>query len=988
MVADQAAGDLGLGDSSSLETAGFVGRAGEFALLVAALAAPAALVVLEGEAGIGKTRLVHEYLGSEPGRAHRVLAVQCPPFQQPHTLGPVADALRQIAGDPRSLGLSPLAGALRPLFPEWADSLPAPLEAAGDASMARHRVFCALEELLGRLGASLLVAEDTHWADEATVEFLLFLASRRREGLGLMVTCRPEDVGPGSLLRRLTSRLAAGAGGCRISLGPLDVAATGELMSSMLSGAHVTQEFAAFMHQRTEGVPLAVEESVRVIVSRAEMVRLDGGWVRQSLAAIQVPPTIRDAVLERAGKLGGDARAVLDAVAVLSESAYEANISAVARVSAGQVRAGLRAGLECGLLKERGGSAMGFRHALASQAVYEAIPGPDRRLLHLRAGRALEKVTPVPAARLVRHFKLAGEMASWCRYGELAAAQALASGDEASAAALLHDLVVNASLPATDVARLTKNLPLNALPRPASAQELIGTLRSLLATGALARGEEADVRVQLGQALTNALEWAEGRAELERAVPHLEHDPVARSRAMMLLAWPRGAAYPTEVYIGWLRRAARLPVPADSADRLRLAVDRATALLLLGDEDGWAEAAKIPLDASTAREREQIARSHLNFGDQALRWGRYREAAWRLDRAAGMAMSQERRGVHHEYSGLHKEAMVIRMYLDWRTGSWGDLAGRATALAGEQDLRDLTRLEALLLAGLLDATVGQRDQAEQRMSLVLAEMSQRAEMECTVEAAAGLARLWLADGRAQEAVAATEGPASALTGQGIWVWAADLAPARVAALASVGRVGEAADLVAAFARGLGKCNAPAAQAGLITCQAILAEAEGAHPRAAELFARAAVAWQVLPRPYDALLARERQAGCLIAADRDCEGMALLSDVFRGLSRLGARGDELRVMHTLHKYGVDVKRPWSGGPKGYGEQLSPRELDVARLLVDGRTSREIAKALTLSPRTVDHHLYRAMRKLNVRSRTALAAKVISAGIVSAGPFSNP
>jgi FixJ family two-component response regulator len=67
-----------------------------------------------------------------------------------------------------------------------------------------------------------------------------------------------------------------------------------------------------------------------------------------------------------------------------------------------------------------------------------------------------------------------------------------------------------------------------------------------------------------------------------------------------------------------------------------------------------------------------------------------------------------------------------------------------------------------------------------------------------------------------------------------------------------------------------------------------------------------------------------------------------------LAELGARGNAVRVMHTLGQHGVEVKRPWRGGRRGHGDQLSPRELDVTRLLVAGRTNREIARALFLSP----------------------------------------
>jgi DNA-binding CsgD family transcriptional regulator len=961
-----------LANSPRLGVSGFVGRARELALLTSALADASALVLVEGEAGIGKTRLLQEYLANNAGLPRRALVVCCPPFLQPLTLGPLADALRHAVGDVRGVSLSPLAGALRPLFPEWAASLPAALEAAEDATMARHRLFRAMQELLGCCRVSLLVAEDVQWADEATLEFLLFLASRQAQGLSLVVTCRPEDVPEGSLLPRLTSRLAAGTGGCRISLGPLDVAATAKLVSSMLSGERVSDEFAAFVHQRTEGVPLAVEESMQLMVSRAELFHSGGGWVRRSLGSIQVPPTVRDAVLERVQRLSVDARAALRAAAVLAEPASETAIRAVAGITAARTRAGLSTALGCGLLAEDPGGLVRFRHALACQGVYEAIPGPDRRMLHRRAGRVLEGVSPLPAAQLARHFREAGETAKWCRHGEQAADIALASGDEAAAAALLQDLVVNAGLPASVVARLTRKLLFNTLPERASLQ-LIGALRSLLGSSTLTPQEEAGIRAELGQALTHVQEWAEGRAELERAIPHLDHDLFTRARAMMLLSWPRGATCPVSDHVRWLRRAAELTPPMDPADRLRLAVDRVTALLMLGDEEGWAEAAKIPFDAPTSAERAQIARSHLNIGDQALRWGRYDEAAWRLDQALDLART-------HDYQRMHGEAAVTRMQLDWLTGAWDGLAGRAATLARDDDLHLLTRLEADLVVGLLDAAAGTREQASERLSLVLARTGQRAETEFTMAPAAALARLRLADGRAADALAVTEEPIGIVTNKGSWVWATDLAPARVAALAAVGRAAEARELVAAFARGLEGRDAPAPGAGLITCRAILAQAEGEHARAAESFARAAAAWQALPRPYDALLARERQAGCLLAAGRPEAGLALLAEVLGQLSRLDAAGDADRVAGVLREHGVAARRVWRGGQRGYGRDLSPREREVVQLMLTGLTNPQIARSLSRSAKTVAAQLNSAMRKFGVTSRTALAVKAVEAGMI--------
>jgi DNA-binding CsgD family transcriptional regulator len=203
----------------------------------------------------------------------------------------------------------------------------------------------------------------------------------------------------------------------------------------------------------------------------------------------------------------------------------------------------------------------------------------------------------------------------------------------------------------------------------------------------------------------------------------------------------------------------------------------------------------------------------------------------------------------------------------------------------------------------------------------------------------------------------------------------------------VGRVDDATELVAAFARGLRGRDAPVLKAGLALSRAILAEARSEHARGAASFARAATAWQLLPRPYDALLAREQQARCLLAAGQREAALALLAKVMRGLSRLGASGDAARAARVLREEGIQIRRPVPGRPS-YGNRLSPRELEVVRLLAAGCSSRDIASQLYLSPKTVVRHAGSAMRKLGASSRTALAVRALEAGIIPENPRSRP
>ena len=289
----------------------FTGRLREeLAALGRALAGPPAVVLVEGEAGIGKSRLVREFLDRADGQGQVSLVAGCPPFRRPCTLSPIVDAIRHATASPPQPGLSGLAGALRPLFPEWSAELPPAPEPAEDATASRHRLFRALDELLTGLQVSVLVVEDVQWADEATLEFLLFLGAAHRARPSLVLTYRLEDVPGDSLLFRLSSRMPGGTAGLRLALQPLAVAETLRLVSSMLDGERVSDAFAAFLQERTDGIPLAVEETVRLMHDRADLAHRDGSWVRRSLGEIMVPATIRDGVLERSRRLSADARAI------------------------------------------------------------------------------------------------------------------------------------------------------------------------------------------------------------------------------------------------------------------------------------------------------------------------------------------------------------------------------------------------------------------------------------------------------------------------------------------------------------------------------------------------------------------------------------------------------------------------------------------------------------------------------------------------------
>lgn len=469
----------------------FVGRRAELRALLDHLRSPA-VVRVDGEAGVGKTRLLSELRALPELRGHRWLVGSGQPLREPLPLAPVIDAV--LAGDGAPWSAEPLLGALVPVLPELADRLPPGLPPLGDVRAERHRVYRALRTALAAACPAVLVLDDLHWADEGTVDFLHFLAGRLPAGLSVVLAHRPG---------------AVDVPGARLRLEPLSLGETAEMVHAMVRDRPPAGVAEALL-RRTGGVPFAIEEVVHTAVEQgAPWSAIEGG---------RVPDGFAEAIAGRLDRLDDVARRVVHAAAVLGAPADAGELLSVAGVPAEEGEAALDA-LTGSELRESGGR-YGCRHELAEQAVLRTI-GPARaRRLHRRAAEVLLASSPPPHRRVGDHLRAAGDLDGWRRHAELAADRAVEVGDLGTAVSALRGLLV-AAQGAGERCRLAVKLGRAALDG-VDVGATVGLLRDLIATVDLPPSIRGELRSDLGLLLLNQSgSPQDGFRELEVAAAEL-----------------------------------------------------------------------------------------------------------------------------------------------------------------------------------------------------------------------------------------------------------------------------------------------------------------------------------------------------------------------------------------------------------------------------------------------------------------------------------
>lgn len=927
------------------------GRAAELATLVGAVAERHRLVVVEGEAGVGKTRLVRELLRHPETAGHTVLEGHCLPVRTTHPYGAVVEMLAGAVDALHEVGaaLPPITGALAPLLPELRDLLPEHA-APPSPAMAGHQVLRAVAAVLEALDQPLLVLDNLQWADEDTLDLVRFLALSPHGSVTVVVTYRADEINAGDLLESYQGR---GHQVTRLELAPLTAAGIADLLHGF--GVNAPAEFAAELHRRTAGLPLVAEEVVRALGDREP--------TSAGLDEVGVPARVRDAVVERLTLLGRSPTAVCRAVAVFGRPADEADIAALSGLSDRGMAAALEAALAARMLHETSPGRYDLRHPLAARGVYEAIPGPRRREMHVRAVRRLNQSGRAGLTLLAHHYRHADELDRWVECVLAAVDEAAASGVPAAGVRILETALDDAELPVSAkealAVRLSREM-LQGIATPATIERLRGVVRDW----PLPRDVAAEIRLNLGQVLVNQVgQVADGQREIERALGDLSGRRTILARGMAILAMPHVGLVPVATNLRWLAQAER--ACAGTTDSETIAAQRANRLTVrmqIADPGAWKVIDTLPRASTTPSLRRQLGRTYLNMADAAVWNGHFGPARRHLDAAAELVDDATA-------PYLASLATGTELRLRAATGQWDGLADKADRLVAAVGQMGYLAADALLVLAWLQTWRTHTSQALRTFQA--ATDAAPGHVPIAVTAHAGRAAILSARGQGAAACAAADLGLELLRQKDNWVWAAELAPVATEAFVHAGRAADASALVAEFRRGIVGRDAPLASAAELVCRALLAQAGGDHPAALDLFAEAARGYGALPHRRAAARATElaglcaAEAGDLTTALRELHGA---EDAF---SALTATTDALRCRKALRRH--DPNRP-ARGRRGYGNALSPREKAVAKLAATGFTNREIAEQLTLSRRTVECHVANVLRKLDVSSRMDLGERL--------------
>jgi len=992
-----------------------VGRDSELTRLLGLLddaaAGRPAHALIGGDAGVGKTRLVSELAARAADRGFVVLSGRCAELGDSIPYLPLADALREGSTGPAA---GPLADALaaRPVLSRLLpDREPVPAAASEISGLAQQQLFGAVLGLLAELATArpvLLILEDLHWADRSTRDLVTFLSRvLHRERVAVVATYRTDDLHRRHPLRPVVAELLRLPSVTAIELGPLGYAEMEDHLTALAAGPLD----AAILHRmvaRAEGNPYYAEELLAAVGQQgspgpAGTLSVSADRESVSIGGDVLPSGLAALLLGRVERLSGPAQQVLRAAAVAGRQADDGIVSAAAGLAAADYDDALRECVAQQLLVTDREGGYTFRHALLREAVYaDLLPG-ERTRLHARfaellADEARLAAVPGSAAELAYHC-----LASHDITGAFTAS--VRAGQEAD------------RLAAPAEAHRHYDVALSLWERVSEPEKLAGQDRHTLAFFSANRAASSGDVARAVQQLRRILDFLDAAA-----------DPALACRVHERLAYYLLEVDAATEAEGAAREAvAVLPADPPSWQHARALGTHAQALMYVGDQDGAARRAEQARAAARAANAPWVeADALVTMGLLAERRGEPEEAidlftgAYRQARGNSMlgvelraafqlSRSQLERGdlgeaaatAHEGFSQAETAGLALAPYgLDlqythylahYQDGCWD----HAQELADGFGIRVGTAAEARLsaMALFLDVARGSPAVAERR---------------------AWLEPFWPADSFGAYIARGL------LAEHALWRGDTAAALAEVAAILAeqnADREGYAPPVIRIAAVGLAARGDRARQARAagdeaaaqaeVTAAGVLIEAarEGAaYPQRPKFvlgvdgrgwLARAEAEWgRVQGRNdpqawrlvvdtfspafvYETARSRWRLAEALAEAGQRAEAEQEWSQAVQVADELGAA--PLRSALADLGRRARLGRQAGGGASGVLSGLTSREREVLRLLVAGRSNREIAAALFIAPKTASVHVSNILGKLGAASRTEAAAIALQAGL---------
>jgi DNA-binding CsgD family transcriptional regulator len=985
-----------------------VGRRTELALVTQALVGGTGphVVVVIGEAGVGKTRLLAEAIRSARAVGVTVLAGNCLPLTETVPFLPLSEALRALGSVDGKAAVPAVLARCAPhvrselarLIPDWAAS-PASAQQAPIHGWEQGRLFAAMRDLLAALTAErscALVIEDVHWADATTLDFLSYLTAVDRDGATrVMLSCREEELDPKHPVGQWLAEVARQVGVTQLTLDRLSQPEVAEQVRGLLRAA-VPPSFVDVVFARAGGNAFFTEQLVAASVS-------DQGRL-EPMAGL--PASLAQLLIARVETVGDDGRQVLTALAVAGRGLDEELLLAITGLSLPRLGTAVRDLADARLIdRPPSDGRYQLRHALVGEAIAADLLAGERREQHAVIAQTLIAHDAADGAgEVAEHWAAAGRMSEELRW-RLAAATEAGQVYAHREAATHWERVIDlwSQVPAEvrpaglDLATVYLNA-LRALDRcgdtkragwlaeqaagvhaltadrrtQALLYERVGTYRELDEDGAglealdfamdrladLPVGpEHAVVLLTYGQALWELGRVEEARPYLERAQDACQSEvPQTDDLSVLcLLAWPFFDSGDIATGMRLLDQVAALLSPGnDHPAGPWVACERSQALLVLGHLEDAAAVARSGLEIAHRCGLEQTAAAqHLrcDLFEALAELGRHAEAETVIRAATQWA----------PVSGASYDQMT-RATLDMLVGDLDAATKRWAAIEAVTHPKNLEYGGNLVDRGVIDlwaqrphATLSRIKRTSRRWDDLSYRPFTAAILSTAMRACADLAET--ARARRERAGEHT---------------------ARMSAQDLV-------DVHDAMRR-----DPFAAHSFYVTATAHGATWAAELTRVAgtsdpDAWATAAAAWNDLHRPHRAAYARWRQAEAVLTAGHGSEAGDCLRDAAAAAHNYAPLLSEIRSLATLARLDLRDKHFDSGPsetaqPLPYG--LTPREAAVLRLVADGLTNTQIGNRLFISNKTASVHVTHILNKLGVRNRTQAAAQAQRAGLLGA------